>query len=112
MDNVKDDRYYLNKIVDDVSFVIDVTKDLSLDEFLGNELINSAVNFKFVQISESASKLSENVIVKNSDIPWQKIKGLRNRIVHDYENVFLDVLYNTIKNDFPQFLSQIKGAQV
>ena len=59
MDNIKDDKYYLNKIVDDVSFAIGVTQDLTIEEFLKNELINSAVNFKFIQISENASKLSD-----------------------------------------------------
>ena len=111
MDNVKDDKYYLQKIIDDVSFVVDTTQDLSMEDFLSDELINSAVNFKFIQISENVSKLSENIIVRNSDIPWHKIKGLRNKIVHDYENVFLDVLYNTVKKDFPQFLIQLKKAQ-
>ena len=111
MDNVKDDKYYLQKIIDDVSFVVDTTKDLSMEDFLSDELINSAVNFKFIQISENVSKLSDNIIVSNSDIPWHKIKGLRNKIVHDYENVCLDVLYNTVKKDFPQFLIQLKKAQ-
>lgn len=61
MDNIKNDSYYLNKIVDDIKFVIGSTANMTLDEFDNNEMVNSAVNFKFIQISENASRLSKNL---------------------------------------------------
>jgi uncharacterized protein with HEPN domain len=108
MDNVKTDKYYLEKIVNDIKFVIENTKEMTLDEFDSDEIINSAVNFKFVQISEYSAKLSLDLINDNRDVPWQKMRGLRNKIVHDYDNVFFDVIYNTIKNDLPTLLLQIE----
>ena len=35
------------------------------------------------------------------NIPWNKISGLRNRIVHDYGSIQLDIIYNTVKYDLP-----------
>lgn len=107
MDNVKNDKYYIKKMIDDIKFVINNTDGLSLEEFDEDEIINSAVNFKFIQISESTSKLSDSLINSNPNVPWYKIKGLRNKIVHDYDNVFFDIIFNTIKNDLPQLLIQL-----
>lgn len=42
-------------------------------------------------------------------IPWMKISGLRNRIVHDYGSIQLDIIYNTVKNDLPILVKEIKS---
>ena len=90
MDNIKDDKYYLSKIIEDVEFVIEETLNMTEDDFSDNEVVNCAVSFKFIQISENASKLSNKFLDENNTIPWHKIKGLRNKIVHEYENIFID----------------------
>ena len=107
MDNIKNDSYYVNKIVDDIKFVIGSTANMTLDEFDNNEMVNSAVNFKFIQISENASRLSKELITSAAEIPWNKIKGLRNKIVHDYGNVVMYTIFNTIKKDLPILLEQL-----
>ena len=108
MNNIKDNKYYLDKIVKDVEFIISSTKNVTLDDFNDDEMINSAVNFKFIQISENVSRLGDAFLNEHNDIPWFKIKGMRNKIVHDYENVFFDVIYNTIQNDLPILFKQLK----
>lgn len=40
-------------------------------------------------------------------VPWNALYGLRNRIVHDYGNVDLNVVYETLKNDIPELLEVI-----
>ena len=107
MDNIKNDKYYINKIIEDIKFILEITETLSINDFNDDEIINSAVNFKFIQISENVSKLSDELINSNTNIPWHEIKGMRNKIVHEYENVFFDVIYNTIKNDLPVLLEQL-----
>ena len=47
MDNTKNDKYYLNKIIEDIEFVINTTKNMTLEEFDNDEIINSAIHFKF-----------------------------------------------------------------
>lgn len=43
------------------------------------------------------------------NIPWMKISGLRNRIVHDYGSIQLDIIYNTVIQDLPLLLNDLKG---
>ena len=112
MDNLKNDKYFVEKIVNDILFILDNTKNVSLEDFDSDELLNSAINFKFIQISENVNKLTDTFKKNNNTIPWSDIKGLRNKIVHDYDNVFFDVIYNTIKNDLPLLLDQIKKINI
>lgn len=60
--------------------------------------------FRMIQISECAKKLSDEYKSEYTNIPWYALYGLRNRIVHDYGNVVLDVVYDTLKHDIPEML--------
>ena len=57
-----------------------------------------------IQLSENAKKLSDEYKMRNREILWSAMYGLRNRIVHDYGNVDLKVVYETLKNDIPELL--------
>jgi len=64
--------------------------------------MNRACIFTLEQIGESAKGLSESFKKAHSQIPWQEIIGMRNRIAHDYEGVFLDVVWETVTEDIPR----------
>ena len=79
-------------------------------DFLG---INVTIPYKETvipyldEISENAKKLSVEYKTKKSNLPWDELTGLRNRIVHDYGNVNLNIVYETLKNDIPELLEQL-----
>ena len=45
----------------------------------------------------------------NSSLPWNELTGLRNRIVHDYGNIDLNIVFDTLKYDIPELLEMLKG---
>ena len=53
-------------------------------------------------IGEAASRVSNDVRSQHGAIPWQDISGMRNRLIHAYFDVDLDVVWNTVSNDLPQ----------
>ena len=108
MDNKKTPSYYLTKIIEDINFIIKKTEGVTIEEFSQDDVLNCAVSFKFIQISENAKQLPESIMIAYPLIPWKKVNGLRNRIVHDYGNVQLDIIYNTIEKDLPNLLEQLK----
>ena len=63
--------------------------------------------FRMIQISENAKRLSEEYRELHGNIPWGAVYGMRNRIVHDYGNVDLNVVYETLKNDVPELLEML-----
>ncbi|MBQ8697012.1 MAG: DUF86 domain-containing protein [Clostridia bacterium] len=109
MDNVKDNRYYVKKIITDLAFVIEHTKEFSLDELKQNEVLVDSVMFRLVQVAENSDKLTEDFKVCHSTIPWRAMKGMRNRIVHEYGNVDMSVVYDTVKKDIPELLAELEA---
>ncbi|RPI66604.1 MAG: DUF86 domain-containing protein [Ignavibacteriales bacterium] len=55
-------------------------------------------------IGEAASKISEEIKIKYPEIPWKDIIGMRNRLIHGYFEVNIELVWNTVKNNLPQLL--------
>lgn len=111
MDNKKDNQYYIKKIVTDLAFIIEHTSKLTQNELENNEVLVDSVMFRLIQVSENSDKLTDNFKEGHADIPWRAMKGMRNRIVHEYGNVDLAVVYDTIKNDIPKLLRQLESIE-
>jgi len=67
----------------------------------------SACVFNLSQIGELAGKLNIEFTEKHNDIPWRKIKGLRNKIVHDYEGIKLNIVWDVLNEFLPQLINDI-----
>jgi len=102
MDNVKNDEYYLNKILSDLEFVIKHTKDKTQEQIETDDLLIDSIMFRVIQIAENSMKLSDEFQKKNSYVPWRAIRGMRNMIVHNYGAVDLTIVYDTVKNSIPE----------
>ena len=64
----------------------------------------SACAFAIGQIGELASNISEETKHTYSHIPWRSIRGMRNRIFHDYEHVDMTVFWNTLTKSVPELI--------
>ena len=111
MDNPKTNQYYLNRIILDLEFVIAHTRGYSQAEFEHNELLVDSTLFRLIQVSENSNKLSTVFKQQNPAIPWRAMKGLRNRIVHEYGNVDLSVVYETVRDGIPELLRNLKSLE-
>lgn len=109
MDNKKDNYYFVKKIITDLDFIIEHTKNLTQEELESNEILIDSIMFRLIQVSENSDKLSDEFKAYYCEIPWRAIKGLRNRIVHEYGNVDLTVVYDTVKNDISDLLCELKS---
>ena len=109
MDNIKNDDYYVNKLLKDIKFIIEKTKGITLNELEENEVLCDSVLFRLIQISENSIKLTTDFKNSHKDIPWQAIKGMRNRIVHDYGEVEFTIVYQTITEDIPDICKKLEN---
>ena len=103
MDNIKS----IKKIINYIDKIIDFTKDIEYEEFTSNSLIQDACFMNLMQIGESAAKIDDEFMNKHTDIKWKEMKGLRNRIVHDYDGVNISIAWDTIKFDLPVLKEQL-----
>jgi len=79
-------------------------------DFDRNVLIQDAVIRNFEIIGEATKKISQQFTQEHSGIPWQDMAGMRDKLIHDYLDVDLDVIWRTIESDLPllkEMLSQI-----
>lgn len=109
MDNVKNDLYYIQKIQDDLLFIMTHMDGINEEGLANNELLQDSMMFRLIQISENSRKLSDGFRdFEHPAIPWKAMYGLRNRIVHDYGSVDLGIIYDTLKNSIPELYQLIK----
>ena len=101
MDNVKNDAYYIQKMLKDIRFIMEKTEGITLKELEADEVLCDSVLFRLIQISENSGKLTQPFKDTHKEIPWQAIKGMRNRIVHEYGDVEFGVVHQTITRDIP-----------
>ena len=108
MDNIKDNEFYINKIVGDLEFITEHMADVDIDELNHNEILLDSMLFRMIQISENSKHLTDKYKKARQNIPWTAMSGLRNRIVHDYGSVDLDVIFETLKYDIPGLLNMMR----
>ena len=108
MDNVKNDRFYLEKIIADLKFIVDHTQGMTQAEMQENDLLIDSVMFRIIQIAENGAKLTDVFRAAHPDIPWAAIRGMRNRIVHNYGVVSMTIVYDTVVNHIPKMYAMMK----
>ena len=111
MDNKKNDSFFASKISEDLAFIVKHTRDIDKEELSRNEVLLDSMMFRLIQISENAKRLREEYKEALKRIPWVAIYGLRNRIVHDYGNVDIDIIYSTLKDDIPELLNDMSAYE-
>lgn len=108
MDNIKNDRYYIKKILENANAIVEGMTDISKEAFDENNILQAAMMFFLIQISENAKRISEELQEEHAYIPWSAIFGLRNRVVHDYGNVDMKIVYDTLHDDIPYLIEQLE----
>jgi uncharacterized protein with HEPN domain len=59
-------------------------------------------------VGEAATRLSIEDQARYSSVPWKEIVGMRNRLVHGYDAIDLDVLWDTVRIDLPQLIEELE----
>ncbi len=102
------DQLYLQDILEATEAVARFIAGFEADDFLKDEVHQSAVLQKFTIIGEAVANLSEDLRTRYPDVEWQKIKGLRNIIVHHYFSLDFETIWITAKRDVPLLQQQIQ----
>lgn len=101
-----------NLLVEDIiesgEKILEYTSNLSFEDFIKDEKTIDAVVRNFEIIGEAANRLPDNFKDNHPEIDWHRIRGFRNRIVHDYFGIDFAIVWN-IKNSFlPTLISKFK----
>lgn len=101
-------QLYLKDILDSIDKIEEYTKDLSFEEFSHNEMVIDAVTRNFEIIGEASKNLPSKIKALGSDIPWNEMAGMRDKVIHEYFGVDLDIVWKTIKHRLPELKTALK----
>ena len=77
------------------------------EAFIEEELIQTWIVHHIQILGEAAARLSDEFQEQNSDIPWFKIIGMRNILVHNYFGIDIEAVWSVVENDLPVLDEQI-----
>lgn len=102
------DEVTLVDIVHAARRVLDFAAGLSRDTFKQDAKTQSAVLHQLVVVGEAVKRLSIELRAAHPLIPWALIAGMRDKLIHAYDEVDLDEVWRTIANDIPDLLAHLE----
>ena len=103
------DSAYLADILNAAQAIRRFVAGVSKEQFLANEEKYEAVNRKFEIMGEAARRLSPEARQQFPDIPWKLVTAMRNILIHDYDDVNLNVVWQTAQDDLPGLIQKLES---
>jgi uncharacterized protein with HEPN domain len=106
----RDERVYLRHIADAISRINDYVAGVSERQFRERQIVQSAVIRELEVIGEAARNLSEQFRSDHPEVGWLDIVAMRNRLIHAYFDVDLNVVWEVVRDDLPGLDAFVRRA--
>ena len=87
--------------------ILKYTQGLSFEDFLADDKTIDAVVRNFEIIGEASLRIDEDFRLENPQIEWKKLRGFRNRIVHDYFGIDYEIVWSILTQDLEELVFQL-----
>ena len=102
---------YLDDILESVEKIKRFTKGMSYDEFVDDPKTVDAVLRNFEVIGEAAKNVPDDIRTEYTDVPWSEMAGMRDKLIHGYATVELQIVWETIRKEIPTLGTQIESVR-
>lgn len=102
------DNAYIVDVLNAAQAIRRFLSGVSREQFLANEEKYEAVSRKFEIMGEAARHLSPTALKALSGVPWRNLVGMRNVLIHDYDDVDLDIIWSTAQEDLPRLIPTLE----
>ncbi|MDI6686786.1 MAG: DUF86 domain-containing protein [Desulfobacterales bacterium] len=103
------DRIRVRHILDEAAEACKYAEGISFDEFVEDGKTVRAVIRSIEVIGEAASKISIEFRREHPAVPWQKIIGMRNRLIHVYFDIDYNIIWQTVTDNLPPLIKQLQS---
>ena len=100
----------IQDILDSIRSIQLYTEGMSAQSFLEDPKTRDAVVMHFIVIGEASSRIPEDFKILHDQIPWNEMRGLRNRIAHDYFGIDYEIVWDIIQEKFESLALQIRAT--
>ena len=104
------DSAVLQDISEAIKRILSYTTGLEYDDFVTDFKTQDAVIRNIEILGEAVKLLSKGIKVQYPNIPWKDIAGTRDKLIHDYFGVNIDVVWSIVKNDIPLLHKEIEDS--
>lgn len=108
----KDPKIFLEHILESICNIEKYTESFTKEQFMKNIQLQDAVTRRLEIIGEAVKNLPVSVKDKNKAIPWKKISGTRDILIHEYFGMDMDLIWKVVKKDIPLLKKQIQKLLV
>jgi len=102
------DLQFLLDMLQSAELILTYTAQCSKDEFVENVQLQDSVIRRLLVIAEAARRVSEVTRQALPNISWQEINGMRNRLVHQYDDVNLNIVWDVVQSEIPPLIEELK----
>jgi uncharacterized protein with HEPN domain len=102
------DLQFLLDMLQSAELIMTYTSQCSKDEFVANVQLQDSVIRRLLVIAEAARRVSETTRQTLPNISWSEINGMRNRLVHEYDDVNLDIVWDVVQSEIPSLIEELK----
>ena len=101
-------KFFVNDIIECIENIESFIVGMNYSDFISDDKTISAVTRKIEIIGEATKNLSNDFILNNPEIPWNKFAQMRDKIIHGYFGVDNKIVWETITSDLPEVLDPLK----
>lgn len=102
MSDREKDIVYLHHIHDAIEEIYVIVGDRDVEAVMKNHSVYYSVLYLMAVIGEASGKLSQKFKLEHTDIPWEKVRGMRNILIHEYAGVSFEVVWKTVQERLPE----------
>jgi uncharacterized protein with HEPN domain len=99
---------YLQDIIDSISDIGSFIEGMSLEDFTKDKKTVNAVLRSIEVMGEASRKIPEEIRSRYPQMPWKKMTGMRDKLIHEYHGVDLDTVWQTLHDDIPPLKNKVQ----
>ncbi len=102
------DKQALIDILKATQQIISYSESIKKEDLQQNDEKQAAILYRMIIVGEATKRLSPEFRQQYSIIPWREMAGLRDVVIHDYDGLDFDILWNVIQVNLPEILPQLQ----